>query len=95
MRSVDQRAWGGRRALTTIGVIVALAWLTEFIGHTTGFPFGSYDYTPRLQPQVGGVPLLIPLAWLMMLPPAWAMARVINLTPSPLSEGRGGDKHGG
>ncbi len=74
-------AWGIRRALTTIGVIVALAWLTEFIGHTTGFPFGSYDYTPRLQPQLGGVPLLIPLAWLMMLPPAWAIANIINLTP--------------
>lgn len=83
-------AWGVRRALITIGVIVALAWLTEFIGHTTGFPFGSYDYTPRLQPQVGGVPLLIPLAWLMMLPPAWAMASVINLTPQPPLRGERG-----
>ena len=83
-------AWGVRRALITIGVIVALAWLTEFIGHTTGFPFGSYDYTPRLQPQVGGVPLLIPLAWLMMLPPAWAMASVINLPPQPPLRGERG-----
>ena len=84
-------AWGVRRGLLTISVIVALAWLTEFIGHTTGFPFGSYDYTPRLQPQVGGVPLLIPMAWLMMLPPAWALAQVItNLTPQPpLLEERG------
>ncbi|MBE2271868.1 MAG: carotenoid biosynthesis protein, partial [Anaerolinea sp.] len=64
-------AWGVRRGLLTLGVIVALAWLTEFIGSKTGFPFGSYDYTARLQPQLGGVPLLIPLAWLMMLPPAW------------------------
>jgi putative membrane protein len=30
-----------------------------------------------LQPQLAGVPLLIPLAWLMMLPPAWAVASLI------------------
>jgi len=80
-------AWGLRRMLLTFGVILALAWLTEYIGHTTGFPFGRYAYTPLLQPQLGGVPLLIPLAWLMMLPPAWAVAHIItrkdSLTPQP------------
>jgi lycopene beta-cyclase len=30
-----------------------------------------------LQPQIFGVPLLIPLAWLMMMPPAWAVAQCI------------------
>ena len=69
--------WGARRTLITSGVIVLFAWVVEFVGHTTGFPFGAYAYTDRLQPQFGGVPLLIPLAWLMMLPPAWAVARRI------------------
>lgn len=73
-------AWGARRGLLTLGAVVGLAWLTEFIGSHTGFPFGAYHYTPRLQPQLGGVPLLIPLAWLMMLPPAWAVARIITQT---------------
>ncbi len=67
-------AWGARRTLLTVTVIIAAAWFVEFAGHTTGFPFGAYGYTDRLQPQLGGVPLLIPLAWLMMLPPAWAVA---------------------
>jgi putative membrane protein len=31
-----------------------------------------------LQPQVLGVPALIPLTWLMMLPPAWAVAKLIT-----------------
>jgi putative membrane protein len=66
--------WGGRRTALVVAVIVVCAWLVEYIGHTTGFPFGGYAYTERLQPQVGGVPLLIPLAWLMMLPPSWAVA---------------------
>src|SRR5690349_13456769 len=64
-------AWGLKRAALVTGGIVLFAWLVEFVGHTTGFPFGAYAYTDRLQPQVGGVPLLIPLAWLMMLPSAW------------------------
>lgn len=60
-------------ARMTMGII-ALAWLTEFIGSTTGIPFGAYQYTSRLQPQLLGVPVLIPLAWMMMLPCAWAVA---------------------
>jgi putative membrane protein len=50
-------------------------WLIEFVGSTTGYPFGVYHYTDLLQPQVGGVPILIPLGWWMMLPPAWAVAQ--------------------
>ena len=69
--------WGARRAWRITLVVVACAWLFEYVGHTTGFPFGSYLYTDRLQPQIGGVPLLIPLAWLTMLPPAWAVAKRI------------------
>jgi lycopene beta-cyclase len=57
--------------------IIPAAWLIEFIGSHTGFPFGSYTYTDSLNPQIGNVPLLIPLAWLMMLPPSWAVAEWI------------------
>jgi lycopene beta-cyclase len=75
---VTAQTWGVRRTLATFTLVIALGWLVEFVGHTTGFPFGGYDYTPRFQPQLGGVPLLIPLAWLMMLPPAWALATLIT-----------------
>jgi putative membrane protein len=60
---------GWRRMLPLAGV-PPLAWLAEFIGSHTGLPFGRYSYTDLLQPQLGDVPLLIPLAWLMLLPPA-------------------------
>jgi len=75
---VLSRAWGVRQALATAAIVIAAGWVVEFVGHTTGFPFGGYDYTPRFQPQVGGVPLLIPLAWMMMMPPAWALAQLIT-----------------
>jgi len=67
-----------RRTVRTVGIVVTVAWASEALGSTTGFPFGAYDYTPTLQPQLLGVPLLIPLAWLMMLPPAWAVAQRIS-----------------
>jgi putative membrane protein len=71
------RAWNPIRTLHLALFILPLAWLAEFIGSHTGFPFGRYIYTDILQPQLLDVPLLIPLAWLMMLPPAWAVAALI------------------
>jgi putative membrane protein len=69
--------WPIRRVMG-IGIAVAItAWLIELMGSTLGVPFGHYDYTPVLQPQPGSVPLLIPLAWLMMLGPAWGLTALI------------------
>ncbi len=82
--SILQQAWGARRALRVIVPVIALAWLVEYVGHTTGYPFGDYKYTALLQPQLGGVPLIIPLAWLMMLPPAWAVGSRLSGVPHGL-----------
>lgn len=66
-----------RQALLAGAAVPLLGWLVEVVGQASSFPFGSYQYTPLLRPQLAGVPVLIPLAWLMMMPPAWAMALVI------------------
>ncbi|MDE0197141.1 MAG: carotenoid biosynthesis protein [Caldilineaceae bacterium] len=67
------------RATIGLGVtIIALAWFAEFVGHNTGFPFGRYTYTDAFRPQLGDVPVQIPLAWLMMLPPSWAVGSAIS-----------------
>jgi uncharacterized membrane protein len=71
-------SWGAARTLQTVAIVVAFSWAIEWIGSTTGLPFGRYHYTDALIPQFLHVPLAIPLAWLMMLPPAWAMAAVIG-----------------
>lgn len=65
------------RLILTILAVPTLGWLAEFIGSRTGFPFGDYSYTDVLHPQVGHVPVIIPLAWLMMMPPAWTVADLI------------------
>jgi uncharacterized membrane protein len=71
-------AWGIRRLLFTFGIVAGLAYCAELLGSSTGIPFGKYYYTGLLQPQLAGVPLLIPLAWMMMLPPAWATGYLIT-----------------
>ncbi len=72
------QAAGWKRTTLLVATVVVVAWASEALGSKTGFPFGAYHYTDRLQPQLLGVPLLIPLAWLMMLPPAWAVAQRIT-----------------
>ena len=57
--------------------IPTFGWIAEFVGTRTGLPFGPYVYTDRLQPQVRNVPLLIPAAWLMMLPVCWSLTAAL------------------
>ncbi len=70
--------WGWQKTGGTAVLIAALTLFVEWLGSTTGFPFGSYHYTELMQPQIGGVPVLIPAAWFMMLPCAWAVAGQIQ-----------------
>ncbi len=71
-------AWGLRRTGFVFCVVAGVAFFAEFMGVSTGFLFGKYHYTAVLQPQLAGVPVLIPLAWMMMLPPAWGVAQFIT-----------------
>ncbi|GGO61132.1 carotenoid biosynthesis protein [Nonomuraea cavernae] len=56
-------ALGRPRAVAAFGAAVAVGYLAELVGVHTGFPFGAYHYTGALWPQVGGVPLVVALAW--------------------------------
>ena len=69
-----EQVWPVRRTLFHVASVVLFAWAVEYLGSSTGIPFGRYSYTDQLQPQLFGVPLLIPCAWLMMMPPSWAAA---------------------
>ena len=51
------------RAIVAAGAVVVTTYFIELLGSTTGFPFGAYDYTRALTPQVAGVPLLVSFAW--------------------------------
>ncbi len=69
-----------------VAVILVGSWATEHIGVTTGWPFGAYRYNGVLQPEIGGVvPLAIPFAWLLVVPGALEIARLVlgHVRPLP------------
>ncbi|MFC1466245.1 MAG: carotenoid biosynthesis protein [Candidatus Brachytrichaceae bacterium NZ_4S206] len=69
---------GAWRSLLMLLAGFAIALTTEYLGSTYGLIFGHYDYTDNLGPKVlGKVPVIIPIAWFMMLYPAWNIAELL------------------
>ncbi len=54
---------GPGRAAGAFAAVVAIGFAAEWVGIRTGLPFGEYSYTSVLQPQVGGVPVIVAVAW--------------------------------
>ncbi len=71
-------SWGWWSSLKIALGVILLSWAVLAIVIRSGLPYGNLYYTPLLQPQILNVPVLIPLTWLMMLPPAWAVAKLIT-----------------
>lgn len=74
-------SYGVRYAAALLVVVGLGGFLVEVLGVHTGVPFGRYHYRDDLGVSVWGVPLVIPLAWVMMAHPARIVAR--RLTSSP------------
>ena len=72
--AIEVRSHGTARGGGVTAATVVLTSLVEQLGVRTGRPFGTYDYTGALRPQLGGVPVIVPLAWAAMTPPAHAAA---------------------
>ncbi|GAB93402.1 carotenoid biosynthesis protein [Gordonia rhizosphera] len=66
---------GVRAAVALLAVAGGGGLLAEAVGVRTGYPFGGYDYTGTLGAEVIGVPVVVPLAWVMMSWPALVVAR--------------------
>ena len=73
-------AWyslGGRLTLAFFAISATISWAYEQVGVTTGLVFGAYHYTDYLGARLGDVPLLIPLAWFMMIYPSYVIAGMV------------------
>lgn len=66
---------GPRWAALYTAISVVFGFAVERVGTATGWPFSPYEYTDVLQPQLFGVPVVIPLAWAMMAYPAYLVGR--------------------
>lgn len=81
-------ALGWRHTLVFFSLSAAVSWLYEQVGVLTGAVFGPYHYTAVLGPKLGEVPLLIPLAWFMMIYPSYVIANLIASDRPTGSSGR-------
>jgi putative membrane protein len=56
-----------RRAAAGIALVTAYAYAIEFVGVTTGEPYGPFEYGVSLGPMVEGVPLGLPVFFLPLV----------------------------
>jgi putative membrane protein len=62
-------------AVVLFVVAGGIGLVAEAVGVRTGFPFGEYAYADSLGAKVLGVPVIVPLAWLMMAYPCLLLGR--------------------
>src|ERR1700678_1292629 len=68
---------GGGRTGMFFAVSALVSYTMEETGVRTGLVYGPYHYSDMLGAKLGHVPILIPLAWFMMIYPSWMTARAV------------------
>jgi uncharacterized membrane protein len=68
---------GLRRTSLFFIISAIVCYSLEEIGIRTGLIYGAYHYGPLLGPKLGHVPVIIPLAYFMMIYPSWMVARAL------------------
>jgi uncharacterized membrane protein len=69
---------GWRHTLLFFGITAAVSWSYEHVGVETGLIYGAYHYTDALGLKLGHVPIIIPIAWFMMIYPSYIIANLIG-----------------
>ena len=74
---------GWKNTLVFFSLTAAVSWGYEQFGVESGLIYGQYHYTDALGEKLGHVPIIIPLAWFMMIYPSYIIANLI-LTGKPI-----------
>ena len=67
--------WGRTAIFFAVSAVVSYG--LEETGVQTGLIYGKYHYSDMLGAKLGHVPILIPLAWFMMIYPSWMVAKAL------------------
>lgn len=84
-------AWyfiGWKKTLVFFVITAGVSWGYEQMGVETGLIYGDYYYTDYLGYKMGHVPIIIPLAWFMMIYPSYIIANIIFSKKSLLHQNR-------
>jgi uncharacterized membrane protein len=68
---------GPRRTAMFFAVSAIVSYALEETGVRTGLIYGTYHYSELLGAKLGHVPVIIPLAWFMMIYPSWMVAKAM------------------
>ncbi len=68
---------GVRRTSQFFVVAALVSYVMEETGVRTGLIYGPYHYSDMLGAKLGHVPVIIPLAWFMMIYPSWRVAQAL------------------
>jgi uncharacterized membrane protein len=68
---------GPKRTAVFFATSAVVSFLMEEFGVRTGLIYGAYHYSDMLGARIGHVPIIIPLAWFMMIYPSWMVARAL------------------
>jgi putative membrane protein len=79
---------GARGGLVVLVVGAGIGLVAEVTGVHTGFPFGRYSYAGTLGPAVAGVPVVVPLAWVMLGYPCLLLGRTLAAAAAAGPAGR-------
>jgi putative membrane protein len=69
---------GVRLSLAFFAITTITSWIFEEVGVVTGLVYGPYHYTATLGARLGSVPVLIPLAWFMLVYPTYVVANLVG-----------------
>ncbi len=68
---------GLSRTAQFFAISAVVSYLMEEMGVRTGLIYGAYHYSDLLGTKLGHVPVIIPLAWFMMIYPSWMVAKAL------------------
>src|ERR1700721_2174766 len=68
---------GAARTGMFFGISAVISYTMEEVGVPPGLIYGAYHYSDMLGAKLGHVPVIIPLAWFMMIYPSWMVARAL------------------
>lgn len=68
-----------RKAAIGLLFITLYAYLIEYIGLKTGFPYGSFEYLIELGPMISGVPIGLPVFFIPLVLNSYILVNLANV----------------
>jgi putative membrane protein len=66
-----------RKAAVGLAALCGYTYAIEYVGVTTGYPYGTFQYGVELGPMLGGIPVALPLFFLPLVANAYLLCLLL------------------